>query len=200
MDNSQAKKAYDKLDELNYLAVTAEIFCGICRTHRVILEPVTALQEVLRKKFLGKEYWEKATKNREEMTDNNYVPIKKLLEIQAKRLNIRRTLGWQEYNQEMHQGGTIRTGVVNVVDYHVPVDSYPKIESAADASSQSISGASSSASSSAISIKGTGEKKPIKGKETMRLGPGLKGYLVELMRAREKLKVFPVVYKDSRWK
>jgi Ca2+-binding EF-hand superfamily protein len=88
--NEHAKKIMEQLDELNFLAVTNELFNGMCKHYRDILNPVRKEQLMLRKHFFGVKYWEKKAKARESWTENKYYPLKELLKLQAKRLNIKR--------------------------------------------------------------------------------------------------------------
>lgn len=88
--NPHAKKIMEQLDELNFLAVTNELFDGMCRNFRDFLIPVREEQSMLRKHFFGVKFWEKKAKQRSQWTGNKYIPLKELLEMQAKRLNITR--------------------------------------------------------------------------------------------------------------
>ena len=98
--NDHAKKIMEQLDELNFLAVTNELFNGLCRKYRDILIPVRNEQLMLRKHFFGVKYWEKKAKARESWTENKYYPLKELLEMQAKRLNIKRRDIYRNLNDD----------------------------------------------------------------------------------------------------
>lgn len=98
--NEHAQKIMTQLDELNFLAVTNELFHGMCRNYRDILIPVRKEQLMLRKHFFGVKYWEKKAKARERWTENKYYPLKELLQMQAKRLNIKRRDIYRNLNDD----------------------------------------------------------------------------------------------------
>lgn len=98
--NEHAKRIMEQLDDLNFLAVTNELFNGMCRNYRDILIPVRKEQLMLRKHFFGVKYWEKKAKARESWTNNKYYPLKELLQMQAKRLNIKRRNIYRDLNDD----------------------------------------------------------------------------------------------------
>ncbi len=60
----------DRLDELNYLAVSSEVFAGLCRSHPVILQPLKNVQSHLKSYFyISKDFWKNQTESRGRMTD-----------------------------------------------------------------------------------------------------------------------------------
>lgn len=111
--NAHAKKIMGQLDDLNFLAVTNELFNGMCRNYRDILIPVKKEQLMLRKHFFGVKYWEKKAKAREAWTENKYYPLKELLEMQAKRLNIKRRDIFRNLNDDAEKY-FIKPGVLDV--------------------------------------------------------------------------------------
>jgi hypothetical protein len=61
----------ERLDELNYLAVSPDTFVGLCRTYPAILTPLRNAQQTLRSFFkISKDFWERQTRNRQMMTDS----------------------------------------------------------------------------------------------------------------------------------
>lgn len=68
---SSSNSVNQRLDELNYLAVSANTFVGLCRTYPVILKPLRNIQQTLRNYFnITKDFWDRQSKNRQMMADS----------------------------------------------------------------------------------------------------------------------------------